>query len=279
MEKDIVALLASKHILSDEEEYRVFEYYNTHKTQKMRNLIVLKNQGLVRKLAASYTNHDTEMDDIIQEAQFGLIKAIDLFDYKKGLRFSSYAGLWINAVIRRYLSATDKMIRLPYNLNAKCVAAMRIKDEYELNYGRAPDTSYIAKKLNIPEEKTEELLYYASNRVTSSFNTLIGNDADSPEFQDFIPDGKAESSYISIERSQDLKNFWACIQPLLSEKEWRVLRMRLGVDGLPMRLADCAEIMHMSKQYINKIEHKAYQKIRDSGCMEKFCDLQAYMYC
>ena len=118
--KELNHLLDPKQpLLTKEDEVEVFKYYEAHHDNDIRNLILLKNTGLVNSVLSKFYYSGFPADDLRQEGMFGLMRAIDAFDYRQGNKFSTYAMWWIKQAIQRHIDCNCTSIRVPIHIREK----------------------------------------------------------------------------------------------------------------------------------------------------------------
>lgn len=126
--------------------------------QAARQKLIASNTPLVVKISKRYFNSGFPPEDVIQEGNIGLIKAVDKFDPKRGYRFSTYATFWIRKEITRSLAQKERMIRMPvlvYEAQRKVYA---VQNQLIAGLGRQPTISELSHELGFDEEEVEELL-------------------------------------------------------------------------------------------------------------------------
>ncbi|MEY4233874.1 MAG: hypothetical protein RL635_841, partial [Chloroflexota bacterium] len=112
-----------------------------------RTELIARNQGLVGKVARRYFETGLTHEDLMQEGQLGLIKAVDRYDPKQGTRFSTYAVWWIRQAIGRAVANTGRTIRLPVNLGHKAMQLRRTEMVLAQQLGRDATEAEVAKQL------------------------------------------------------------------------------------------------------------------------------------
>ena len=235
-------IMQSKHTLSPDEERQVFAYYEENHTTEVRNQIALKNDLLIKKIANGYGHLGVELEELFQEGYFGLMIAIDRFDYKAGFKFSTYASHWINNVIGRYIINNGHMIRLPVYL----------KD--------------LAEKLGVSIEQIQKAQQAAKSNEVTSLNVPVGENKESgdTELISMIPDSQNDIAD-SVIRDLDLEKLNKILENVLTLRETVVLNLRYGLNNeRKMTLMEIGELYGLTRERIRQIEASALRKLSRS---------------
>lgn len=261
-------LLTSPNVLTTDEEISVFkEYAKNPKDMELRNLVVEKNMGLVYKVSSRYVNMGIDTEELQQEGVFGLITAVERFDYKKGNKFSTYAIHWINQSMTRFLLNHRRNIRVPVHVSETMLKIKRVKKEYLNQYGEEAPIEYIATILQIPEPKIESVMQVFRNIESVSLNSIVSNDnnKDDSELIDYMKDTNAESLEDVVIASETNRRLLKIMEEILTEKECNIVKLRFGIeDEHPRTLQEVGTIYGLTRERIRQIDKNAIRKLRCS---------------
>src|SRR5512145_562309 len=124
---------------------------------EVKNVFVQHNLKLVVAIAKDFRNMGIAFQDLIQEGNIGLIRAVEKFEYQRGHKFSTYAVWWIRQALIRAIQNHSRTIRIPSHLHDKLRRFYKVRDALERRLGREPNAAEIAKELDLPIEQAEDL--------------------------------------------------------------------------------------------------------------------------
>lgn len=221
--------------------------------------LVQSNLRLVISIAKRYIGKGLSFEDIIQEGNIGLMRAVDKFEYKRGYKFSTYATWWIRQAINRAIADQSRTIRIPVHMLENISRIRKIIKEYVQKFGHEPGPEEISKRIKLPLSKVKSILKISKEPI--SIEMAVG-DEEGTMLKDFIED-KSNSSPLETAIQHDIKGQIEFILCTLSPKEELVIRRRFGIgEDNPRTLEELGKQLDVTRERIRQIEAKAIKKLR-----------------
>lgn len=249
-----------KTLLKPEEEKELAKKMAEGSTYAKEKLIE-RNLRLVVNIAKRYVGRGLDFQDLIQEGNIGLMKAIDRFDYQAGTKVSTYATWWIRQSIERAINELSSNIRLPVHIREKINKYTKTKIELTKELNREPTLEEIADAMDISVKNLEEIINNTQDTV--SINAFVSDDADT-EMTNFIPspEDTPEESYLKKNLPNEINIILDKCK--ITEREKQVLLLRFGFYGEIKTLDEIGKYMGLTRERIRQIEAKAIRKLRMS---------------
>lgn len=228
------------------------------------------NLKLAAAIAKKYIGRSKlEYLDLIQEGAVGLMKAIQRFDYERGVKFSTYAVWWIQQAIERAVIDFGYTIRVPVHINNKIKKVYGSRNEFLKQNGRYPSDEELIELCEITAFEFEKLKTFSSNRLVASLDAPFNEDDEGESnFYDIIKSEKVKSPDELIKESSE-SELLPIIKNNLSIKEWLVIRKRFGFDGFEMMLEEVGKILDVSRERVWQIEKDALLKLKRPSILKE----------
>jgi RNA polymerase sigma factor (sigma-70 family) len=220
---------------------------------------VKANLRLVIRIARKYFHPEIPFEDLVQEGNLGLMRAVDKFDYRRGYKFSTYGNWWIKQAIARALYAHGHIIRLPFRLVQKAGKAKRSSSKQLLETGTSPSTEEVAREAGISPRKLDIILQAMRSRLIPMEMPVMQGKA---EMGDFIADPSSTSPEDAMIH-EDMNTTLRALLETLGCREKLILEKRFGIGGEEEQsLRELASEFGLTPERIRQIEKKALEKIK-----------------
>ncbi len=225
-----------------------------------RQTLIESNLRLVVRIAKKYMTRDVSLLDLIQEGNLGLIKAASKYDFRKHVRFSTYASWWIKQAIVRALSNKRRTIRLPHRKEEKLRKINKAYNTLSQELKRAPNIEEIAQELGLKIREVETIVQLS--------NPIVSLDGPTQEDSGTLQDVIEDNSY-TPERDllrEDLRERTLKFLETLLEKEKQILLYRFAFyGGKKYTLKKIGDEMGISPETVRQIEIRALRKLKETA--------------
>ena len=229
--------------------------------QKARQRLIEKNLRLVVSVAKKYRGYGLPFEDLIQEGNVGLIKAVEKYDPDKGYRFATYATWWIRQAVGRAFADKGRTIRVPVNKTQQIRKMGRTYNELSAEMGREPTDDEVAERLKWGLDEVHALKNILPDAM--SLNKRLGSAEDASEVEDLMEDVLAPDIPGTVIQKMENAQLHEAIERLLPERAQYVLVRRYGLDNHePATLAKLSEELNISKEQVRQIQLKAERMLK-----------------
>ena len=256
---DLQQIVERARTLIPDEGHKISLYVSSYR--KSWEGLIHVNLRLVVTIANKYRGRGLDVEDLIQEGNLGLIKAVEKFDYRRGFKFSTYATWWIRQKITRAIADQAQLIRLPVHFYEQFSRWRNSRDQLQYRQGITPTIKRLQALTDLPENQLKQMAKYEEQTV------LIG------DFHEDSLDNKAALSGDAILTGEDftsapvqyleLRESISLVLDTLLPREKEIIKMRFGI-GMTQdsTLEEVGKQFDVTRERIRQIEAKALRKLR-----------------
>ena len=225
--------------------------------------LIVSNMRLVLKIANEFLGRGLSWDDLVSEGNMGLVVAAQHFDPNRGAKFSTYSACWIKQAIRLAIAEQAQTVRIPMGTQVNSRKIRKAVTALTKELGRAPTNDELVEHTGLPLV-TIERLRDAKPLNISSLNTPVDEETpEGMEFQEFLSDETFPSPADEMVKVEDIEQLLRLINTL-SERERKVITLRFGIGGEPVRTLDqVGKVLDCTNERVRQIQNLALKKLHN----------------
>ena len=251
--------IGKEEMISVEEEVELAQRIRKGDKKALERL-TRANLRFVVSVAKQYQNQGLSLADLINEGNFGLMKAAEKFDETRGFKFISYAVWWIRQSILQAFAEQSRIVRLPLNQIGSVSKINRELNRFEQENERRPSVEEIAERTDLPQDKIDEAM--SSNTHSVSVDAPFADDEDSSLLDVLVNDNSPMADRQLVMDS--LKSEIDQALKVLNERERQIVEAFFGINQPDMTLEEIGSRFGLTRERVRQIKEKAIRKLREN---------------
>jgi RNA polymerase sigma-B factor len=232
----------------------LFEVYRATGDRSVRNQLVEAHRGLAASIANDYRGRGVELDDLVQIAMLGTLKAVERFDPERGIPFSSFASRTVNGEIKRYFRDRTWAVRPPRSAQERHLDLRRARAGLSTQLGRAPTVAELAGQMGISTDEVLDALEAGAAYRATSLDARRAGDDDTSSLAERLSTGEAPSRPVEMRVLVD--QLLASLPP----REASIMRLRFYED---MTQSEIADQLGISQMHVSRLMRRCLDELRE----------------
>lgn len=254
-----LAAIDQTPLLDADQERRLARMYQNSRSAEARDHLIRANLRLVVSIAKRYHRHGLAMQDLVEEGNLGLIRAVEGYDPEMGTRFSTYATWWIRQAIRRAIMNQTRIVRIPIHMIGWITRYRQTRQKLEQDRDGPASVKQLADEMNISQSRLKRIEAASITALPALSIDMTYNDQSKIEFADDTDIDEPLRTLMHRDMLDQVRD----LVDSLPAREKKILKLRFGLDGQsPRTLRQTAGYVGVTRERIRQIEIRTLKCLR-----------------